>query len=67
VWTTLVTFTNRNIEFSAEEKCKQIERKVNDLLEESIYAFEKRDLKLASVMCTQLLGCSGKYPFMDTL
>uniref|UniRef100_A0A914XBJ9 Intraflagellar transport 88 n=1 Tax=Plectus sambesii TaxID=2011161 RepID=A0A914XBJ9_9BILA len=30
-----------------EEKCKQIERKVNELLEDSIFAYEKRDFKLA--------------------
>src|SRR5689334_20987716 len=36
-----------NIKFSAEEECKKIEKQVNDLLEDSIFSYEKGDFRQA--------------------
>lgn len=37
--------TEKVPEISNEEKCRQMEQKVNELLKESIFAWEKGDMK----------------------
>lgn len=42
-------------EISNEEKCRQIEQKVNELLKESIFAWEKGDMKQVILLILLLL------------
>ncbi|VBB35177.1 unnamed protein product [Acanthocheilonema viteae] len=48
-----MSITEKSPEISNEEKCRQIEQKVNELLKESIFAWEKGDMK--QIKCLQAL------------
>lgn len=40
-----MSITEKPSTISNEEKCRQLEQKVNELLKESIFAWEKGDMK----------------------